>query len=255
MKKNRTLDIRLIVGTEGGPKSCSWHIWTNKSDVYVVFSNQGHVEKLSFHSERNGSYACRKAFTSERGIPLGLTDRCTTEWKRSESPPSGTAGATCVFEIAFPTNFLSTATSNTHRSLIWLAAAPTNMATVLEMSFTREPRHEVVRLVGQERIVAYAALPSNEAFLITRRDAEFVGEEFVIPSSHDEVDDIIFTIDDPDLTGRPIRFVTNTTPKNGDRMTAWEYGGYRGRLTQALIDRGLGRFSRKRILDSSKRAT
>src|SRR3569623_2141874 len=107
MSKKRLLDVRLVVGSENGPSSTLWRIWSSKSDVYVAWGNLGHTEKLSFHSERDRKFVCRKAFTRERGAPPSLPNRCTIQWERYAAPAAESGQATCVLEACFPTDFLS----------------------------------------------------------------------------------------------------------------------------------------------------
>jgi hypothetical protein len=102
------------------------------------------------------------------------------------------------------------------------------MATVIEMFFTYESRETLIAVspIGGRELISYARLPNNEAFAASVRHATWDGKDFGMPASHHETRDFIFSRDDPDNSGRPIRLTINDSPKDGDCMFAWEFGGY-----------------------------
>ena len=105
--------------------------------------------------------------------------------------------------------------------------------------------------MGSERVVWCTGLPNGETFVVSKREATFAGENFYMLASHHGAEDIIFLNEDPENTGRPLRMGIFTATKDGDRMTAWEYGGYKGIVSDELRARGLGVFTRQKVLDSS----
>jgi hypothetical protein len=173
------------------------------------------------------------------------------KWTRDETPNAGSGKGACVFELAVPTDFLSAPVEHIKKPVMWIDPAPSGMATVLEMFYTREGEQIVRSLMGEDRTVASATLPNGEVFVIARRAAMFPGEEFYMPASHHQNEDYIFVRDDLLRTGRPVRFTVYVHRKDDNRLTAWEYGGYCGVLTPELAARGLGTFSRLQVLDRS----
>jgi hypothetical protein len=238
----KQFDARLIVGDPGGPKSSIWRLSTYKADVYLL-NGADRSSKLSFH----GSGICRKAFTREFGIPPGLQDRVYAKWKRAKTPPVGSGQGSCVLEIAFPTDFLSTDTVVHKKTLTWIEPAPAHRATVLEMIYTSESEKELLRQLDplHRSLVIYARLTSGEGFAVLRSVADFPGETFRVPANHHAASDLIFSPRDPWKSGRPIRFTAYSRPCDGDRMTVWEYGGYKAtpldapqRFDEATFTRG-----------------
>jgi hypothetical protein len=226
-----------------------WRIWRTKNEVYVAASEMGEIEKLSFHS----GGICRKAFTSERGAPQGLSDRATHKWRRSETPPVGNNQGSCVLEVGIPTDYLSTALAPLDKPAYWIQAAPAHMATVLEMFFTLESEYIVRTLTSRVNTLVhvYTQLPNGEAFVVTSRHATFSGESFVVPASHDQNLDYIVSNPDPDQTGRSARITIYANPKDGDRLTVWEYGAYRAAPNSIVGLDGFGTFRRTTVFDRS----
>ncbi len=244
----RALDIRIIVGSEHGPCSSVWRVWSSRSEIYVAWGNLGYVEKLSFHSERDGVRICRKAFTAERGTPKVLPNRATIKWQRWDSPPAGQGQGICVLEAAFPTDYLSSVKKMPAKAVTWITPAPAGMATVLEMFFTREPEIELLKLMGKERVVTYTSLPNGEAFVLAQRSATGEKDDFYVDAYQPNDEPIIFSARDDGGTGRPIRFAAFSTPKDGDRMYVWEFGGYKGKKPDSAK---FGVFNRQTVLDKS----
>ena len=240
------LNARIVIGRLDGPRSSVWRVWTSRDEVYVASANSGGIEKLSFHSSR----ICRKAFTSEHGAPAGVSDRATIKWKRDATPVAQSGKGTCVLEVGVPTDYLSMALEKPKKAVTWVEPAPPGMATVLEMFFTRKP-DTMVRQVMGDRVVFCASLPNGETFVVSMTHARFEGEDFYVPASHHAAEHFVFVRDHDAGTGRPIRMTVFTSPKDGDRMTVWEYGGYRGPVSSELLARGIGTFNRSQVLDHS----
>jgi hypothetical protein len=156
-----------------------------------------------------------------------------------------------VCEIGFPTNYLSTKLNLPKKPIAWIAAAARDRAIVLEMVFTREREEKLRELAkqGQRSLVAYTQLSNGEAFAVTSRDAAFAGENFVMPASHYQTQDYVFSSDDPVHTGRPVRLAIFTNPRDGDRMAAWEYGGFHAKPGEFVNRPGFGTFSRTGVIE------
>lgn len=220
------LNVRLIVGAPNGPRSSVWRVWSQRNDVYLATLSLGGVKKFSFHE----SGRCRDAFTEKHGPPANLEDRATMKWWRAVTPePDGTGRASCVLQVGIPTDMLSTALGKPLKPATWVDPAPSGMATVLEMFFTREPEaslHSALLARGIRKVVAFTKLPNGESFGVVRRHSTWAGDQLGMPASHHEIRDFIFSKDDPNKTGLPIRMVMFLPPKDGDSIVGWEYGGY-----------------------------
>jgi hypothetical protein len=46
--------LRVVVGTEFGPRSAVWRIWTQKNEVYVAPRSLGGEIKTSLHASGSG---------------------------------------------------------------------------------------------------------------------------------------------------------------------------------------------------------
>jgi hypothetical protein len=121
---------------------------------------------------------------------------------------------------------LSTALTAESKPVTWVEPAPAGMATVLEMFFTRECEAELKAAVGSgpRKIIAYTYLPNGEAFCVTRRHATWKGDQLGMPASHHETRDFVFSSQDPQGTGLPLRLIMFKPPKDGDSIVGWEYG-------------------------------
>jgi hypothetical protein len=247
----RRYDAKFAVGSADGPRSTLWHVWRTKNEVYVVSSNMGAVEKLSFHS----SGICRKAFVAERPKPDGMDDRAIHKWRRPAAPPEGAQSGTCVLEVIIPTNYLSTSFEETGgEPHFWIPPAPSGMSTLLEMYFTRE-KETVLRWLGEPtgRVVhVYTQLPTGEAFVVQSQKSTFGGENFWIPASHIHKNDFLMLEEDSNKTGRPLRMTMYSNPKDGDRLCAWEYGGYEALPGSVPGLEGLATFTRNTIAVSTE---
>jgi hypothetical protein len=242
------LDVRYVVGCVGGARSNVWHITVRRGDVYVSSARTGGVEKLSFHE----SGICRKAFTAEYGAPAGLSDRATIKWRRAVTPPAGADQAAFVFEVGIPTNLLSQVSTALTKKVTWVNPALPGMATVLSMFYTRDSEARVAAQTGYGTVLAYTALPSGEAFVVRCRPAAWEGKDFRIPASHHAEEDIIFSSRDPENTGRPVRATIFSNPKDGEKMLAWEYGGYRIDRTILHDFSSMDTFDRSTVLVHNK---
>lgn len=238
------LNARYVVGCHGGARSSVWRVIVRGDDVYVNCATIGGIEKLSFHQSRN----CRKAFTAEYGVPPSLDDRATTKWKRSETPPVGSKIGHAVLEIRIPTDTLSTALAPLTKKVTWISPSAPGTLTVLLMLYTRKSKDLVLETFPEGRMQAYVAMPSGEAFVILSHPTLWVCPDVRVPASHHAAQDYLFSADDPDRTGRPVRLVMFSEPKDGDKMIAWEYGGYQ-RTPLAIYNVGnMGTLTRNSVI-------
>jgi hypothetical protein len=219
------IEVRFAIGTPNGPRSSFWRVWSWGDDVYAATRSVAHIEKISFHA----SGFCRRAFTQERGTPATLTDRATIKWKRIPTPQRGEGRASLVFALTVPTDFLSTCIPPTSKPTEWITAAPAKHATIIEMFFTNETNASVVRdfaSFGERVLVRYDELPNGQSFAIATRSSRCENRELRVPASHHEQRDLLFSSEDPEDTGRPIRITMYEHPNDGDALIACELGGY-----------------------------
>jgi hypothetical protein len=158
---SQRFDIRLAVGTAGGPRSSVWAFWSRKSEVYAAFAQMGGIEKFSFHTPN----LCRRAFTKEHGTPSTLPNRATQEWRCDPTPALGSNQVVRVLRVGFATDLLSTALQHPRHNPIWIEPAPPGGSTMVELVFTRESQAAVVAALATDaphiahKLVAYEQLP------------------------------------------------------------------------------------------------
>jgi hypothetical protein len=220
-KRNKTFRIAVRSGTA---RSNVWRISTRKSEVYLTFG-ETKAEKFSFHS----SGICRHAFTAEFGAPSGMNDRVMTRWKRAPIPPPNIQKAASVLEVAFPSDFLSTAFPEVHEEVHWLPAAPEGHSTHMEFLFSSDPPQTVQPLVerGQRDLVVAFILENGTWFYILNFLSPFKGQEIRLPSAGKRSFDLVIARRDSMNSGRPVRVLLMNNPADGDKMVVWEYGAVR----------------------------
>lgn len=220
-KRNKTFRIGV---KSGQARSNVWRVSTRKSEVYLTLG-ETKAEKFSFHS----SGICRHAFTAEFGSPPGMDDRVMTRWRRAPIPPSNVGKKTSVLEVAFPTDFLSTAFPEVQEQVHWLPAAPEGQSTHIDFSISADGPQTVQPLVEQGHGVPIAAfaLEDNSWFYVVSFQSAFKGQEIRIPRTGKRNFDFVIARHDEMKTGRPIRLLVMSNPSDGDKMIAWEYGAFR----------------------------
>lgn len=225
MSKN-IFDLRFGIKRPDGYTSSVWRLWsTRHGDVYLAVRRMAGIEKYSFH--RSG--LCRSAFTKEYGRPAKLSDRVVHKWRRSPTPPTVERAARVAL-IAFPTDFLSRDVRQDRKQVTWIDAAPCGGATYVELGFSRGPEVEVRDLLakgGNRSLLSFAPLPSGETLLLTFYYADWDNRELRSPAAPESVfPDLLFSPDDPDDTGRPIRILFGPKPADGGAVVLRELGGY-----------------------------
>lgn len=239
------LDARYVVGTLGGARSNVWRVIVKKSgDVYVTSARTGGVEKLSFHK----SGICRKAFTSEYGTPKGLNDRATIKWRRDVTPPAGKNQGSFVLEVGITTDMLSLVPTALTKKVTWIDPAPPGDTTVLSMFYTRDSEVVILKGTQRGRILSYTPISADEAFVVRAATFTWDGKDLRVPASHHMNEDYIFSPHDPDRTGRPVRVTIFSIPKDGEKMLAWEYGGYKRQTTILHDVGGMDTLTRSNVL-------
>jgi hypothetical protein len=220
----KRFDLRFAVGEPNGMRSNEWRLWAKRGQVYLAVSRMGSIEEFSFHDEN----ICRHAFTKEYGTPLTLANRATHQWLRSDTPKAGVPLASCPLMLGFPTDYLSAALDPPKKAVTWIEAAPPGLMVVVAILFTREHQAAFAKIIkdGNQRLVCFSELFDGEAFAVVSHEEEVVGGDFRIPASHGQQSDMIISRADPDNTGRPLRLVRYTSPKDGDAMMGLEQGGY-----------------------------
>lgn len=218
-------DVRIVVGTAGGPRSSMWHYWSRNDHVYVAHAGFGGIEKFSFHPPN----VCRRAFTKEHGTPPSLTNRATHEWRRDPTPSPGTGKVVRVLRGVFWTDVLSTAIAPERKEPMWIDPAPKGHNTVIDLMFTRDDEATVRAAISasepglNHKLISYRQLANGEAFCIASLFSASSERPIRITASHE---DIIVSPLDPMSSGRPVRVTTFSKPKDGDFFQAWEWGAY-----------------------------
>ncbi len=247
----KELQIRFAIGSSQGPQSSVWRVFSHRDEVYVAHRTHAHVEKFSFHS----SGICRRAFTRQFGVPSGLSDRATQKWWRMPTPERGLEQASCVLRAAFPTDYLSDPKELTSKAVTFIPAAPVGMAMIVEMFFTNETTETVRRKLArcnEMNLIASHSLENGELFTIASYTIDWKNRDIIVPSSHHEKADLVFSQHDPANTGRPLRLTMYNNPQDCDAIMIQELGGYRAddRLKMRLPE--MDTFTRDIIYASSR---
>lgn len=225
MPKN-LYDARLCIRRDDGYVSNLWRLWiSHDGDVYTTTQRMGGIEKYSFHK----SGICRSAFTKEHGTPETMTDRLMFKWNRKSTPPKASGEASRVAWIAFPTDYLSRPQNDFKKQIIWIPAAPSGHATYLELVYTYESETAVRNAFndGDRKLLTYTPLPSGEAFLCCYYHGDWENNDLSSPKGERSIfPDLLFSANDPNNTGRPVRIRFGPQPKDGDSLVLQELGGF-----------------------------
>lgn len=105
---------------------------------------------------------------------------------------------------------------------------------MIDLSFTNDSEATLREALKAEpanlahKLLAFRQLQNGEAFCISSWHSDKANNVFrVLAAPHDPRDLLIFPLD-PDNTGRPVRLMLFSKPKDGDLMRVWEMGGYFG---------------------------
>ncbi|MEJ1402563.1 MAG: hypothetical protein RPU61_03470 [Candidatus Sedimenticola sp. (ex Thyasira tokunagai)] len=207
--------------------SSLWRLWATKhGDVYLTSKGMGGIHKYSFHQSK----ICRSAFTSEHGTPASMEDRAIFKWHRNTTPKN-TDDAIRVAWIAIPTDYLSKETEPERKKVHWIEAAPEGGATYIELAYTQKEENEVRKLLrsdGDRNLLSYTKLPKDESLLVMHYHSDWENKDLTVPAAKGSIfPDLIFSSEDKNNTGRPIRIKFGPEPKDGDSLVLQELGGYK----------------------------
>jgi hypothetical protein len=226
MSKN-LYDLRFGIKRGDGYISNIWRLWiTSSGDVYLATRRMGGIEKFSFHL----SGICRSAFTKEYGTPETMSDRAIFKWARAKTPPLGDGGASRVAWIAFPTDFLSRNTKPINAKIDWIHATEPRGATYIEMAYTNESEQTMRSTFSEnsKHLHSYTSVPNGEAFFVASYQSDWGNADLKSPPAQGSVfPELMFSANDPNDTGRPIRIRFGPRPKDGDALVFQELGGYK----------------------------
>jgi hypothetical protein len=224
MSKN-LLDLRFVIKDNNNYTSSIWRIWlTKKGDIYLCTKGMGGIIKYSFH--RSG--ICRNAFTSEHGKSPKLEDRAVYKWIRAPIPKKGEGKATRLAMLAFPTDHLSKLDLNDTTNVLEIKSAVSKCATYVEICMTSESKDDILKVMGADssyNLVTYTIIDDDKALYISYHYDLWENEDFTMPGNG-EVNDLVFPAFDKEGTGRPIRMISGSEPKDGDALILKEIGGY-----------------------------
>jgi hypothetical protein len=231
MGKN-VLEMRIGVRRADGFRSNLWKLWaTPKSDTYLATRQMAAIKKYSFHA----GGICRSAFTAQHGTPPTLSDRATIKWRRNPTPAAGSGQATLLARIAFPTDFLSRLADQDSKPVVWITAPPSGKAAILEVMYTAESEGDVIEAFsarGERKLIKYVRLRNGDSVAAVSSCADWPREHLYCPAGDPPLPgsvfpDLLFSANDPEDTGRPIRLIIGRpTPKDGDALELEELGGY-----------------------------
>jgi len=221
-------NLRFGVKSSDGYVSSLWRLWvTRHGDVYLSVKSHAGVTKYSFHK----SGICRSAFTKEHGVPEALSDRAMFKWRRKQTPIQGVNEASRVAWIAFPTDFLSRDVSKERKKVTWIGSAPSSGATHVELAYTAETEQSVrksFRAQGSRNLVRYVPLSAEEALIVVYYYSLWENKDLTSPASKDSIfPDLVFSANDHENTGRPVRIIFGKQPSDGDALILQELGGYK----------------------------
>jgi hypothetical protein len=116
------------------------------------------------------------------------------------------------------------------KEIHWLAAAAAGHSKCIEMFFSSDSPDVAEPLLQQSQRTAIAAFPleNRSWFYVTSHTIGFPGQEMRLPAAGKRQFDFVILREDISKTGRPIRVVVMSNPRDGDKMIAWEYGAFKG---------------------------
>lgn len=158
-----------------------------------------------------------------------MADRAMREWRRADTPPSGSGRASRVAWLAFPTDYLSRLNAQEKKTMLWIPAAPPGGATFVELAFTAESESSVRSGldVSQKALISFTQIADKEAFFVFSYHGEWQNFDLKCPASPDSIfPDLLFSHQDPADTGRPLRIRIASEPNDGDAVLIQELGGY-----------------------------
>lgn len=215
-------DAYVGVRADDGRRSNVLHVWTRRGQVYISAKGQGGIEKISFHSP---TY-CQHSFNESLKLPEDVPSRQTVVWQRSPTPPPGMLRGSCGFTWQVPTDTLSFLQAPSPEGVQWAHAKPSGQVTILDMAFTAESEAVVNSNLPDGAALLFWPLSAEESFFIYSWSGIWDRRTTMIPASLHEHRYLVISDDDPDNTGRPVRFSIFNRPTDGQALVGWDLGGY-----------------------------
>lgn len=247
MAKN--LNLRLVVGSDTGPRSPTWKIFTSGNEVYASHRSMLGIEKFSFHSSR----ICRRAFLENRPLPNDMSDRVLHRWNRAATLPAGSLNAVAVLSIIFPTAHLSECMAAPNKTVKWVKSARSDSSKVVHLLFTRESEATLGQLFADEEseLIAYQQLPNGEAFVVRTSIAAWKGKTLIVNAVEGENEDLVLPHFATPQQARPINMSFFLQP---DEMRCFELTGFKMPVGKAaLVFRDADNLSNRKIIDKGDR--
>src|SRR5882762_601454 len=94
------------------------------------------------------------------------------------------------------------------------------------MAFTADSEVVVTENVPIASLNLFWPLSAEESFFIRARSGIWDRETMVVPADRHEHRHLIMSADDPENTGRPVRFSFFNRPTDGQALVGWDLGGY-----------------------------
>jgi hypothetical protein len=227
MANNRLFFLRFGIKRKDGCTSSTWTLFiTKKGDVYLTIRNLEGKLKWSFHE----SGECLLAFTKEHKERFLLKNRLIHKWNRLDTPTKGSKESSYVAFLVFPSDYLSRLNPEKRDNTRWISAAPSGNATCISMLFTAESKESVVNsfTASQHTLISYTQLSNNNAFFMFSSHTDWKNTDLRTSKTEGIImtPGWLFSENDPDDTGRPIRLQQFNLPNNGEAQFITELGGY-----------------------------
>jgi len=221
---NHLLDISFGIRRPDGYVSDIWRASISRlGDFYLATGSQSGTEKYRFGK----SGVCRSEYTRPAGTPAAIRDREAFKWRRAKTPRRGSGSASRIAWIAFPTDYLSKPTAGEDDETLWIGAAPAGGATYVEFAYAAESESGIrgVLDVMQDRtLVGSSTLPSGELLVIFCYHGDWENKDLRV-AGNGAAAEILFSANDPQGTGRPLRHRFGPVPKDGEAVMLLEVGG------------------------------
>lgn len=245
----KNLELRLVIGSDNGPRSATWSIFTSGNEAYAAHRSMLGIEKFSFHSSR----ICRRAFLENRPLPNGMSDRVLKRWTRAATLPEGNLNAVVVLSIIFPTSHLSGCMAFPKKTVRWVEPARSDSSKVLQLLFTQEGEATLSQLFAEEEneLIAYHQLPNGEAFAVRAGTTDWEGRTLIVPASEGEHEDLVLPHFATPTQDRPINMTLYFQP---NEMRCFELTGFKMPVGKAaLVFRDADYLNSRTIIDKGNR--
>ena len=247
----RDLKVRIAIGDSAGTQSPIWVVSTAKNEVYAAHRTRGGIEKISFHQSR----VCRRAFTTEYGVPSGMTDRVIQRWIRPETQPASSSTLTRLLSVSFPASHVSASVAIAKPTILLDSAAP-GRSKNFDVALTNDLPATATALVEQglahisAKVCATHQMPNGETLLVFSTETENRFGDLIMPAGLHEPDDLVFPSGGPTGEAPSLFLTVYREPKDGDCLMCIELAGFRVPDGQAqMLFPNAGCLTRTRVLD------